>query len=171
MNYTAIGDAVNLASRLEGQNKQYGTTIIASEAIVQEVGDEFVFRLLDRVAVKGKSEAIRIYELLGRKGEAAELRDIPRPRMKKLSAAFNFRQRAFRRRHRNPGAPAKRRPEHAPSHPLPRHFGRSPRRRDWRVASVGFHDEINAVVSAGCGNDGGIGWPMVATRNELATVS
>ena len=75
MNYTAMGDAVNLASRLEGLNKQYGTTIIASETIVKATGEEFVVRLLDRVAVKGKSEAIRIYELLGRKGEAAEMRE------------------------------------------------------------------------------------------------
>ncbi|MEI9898226.1 MAG: adenylate/guanylate cyclase domain-containing protein [Chthoniobacter sp.] len=76
MNYTAMGDAVNLASRLEGLNKQYGTTIIASETIVKACGEDFVFRLLDKVAVKGKSQAIRIYELLGRKGEAVERRAI-----------------------------------------------------------------------------------------------
>jgi adenylate cyclase len=76
MNYTAMGDAVNLASRLEGLNKQYGTTIIASETIVQATGEAFVFRLLDRVAVKGKSEAIRIYEVLGLQGEAGEMREV-----------------------------------------------------------------------------------------------
>jgi adenylate cyclase len=71
MNYTAIGDAVNLGARLEGLNKQYGTTIIASEQIVKAAGDGFEFRLLDLVAVKGKSKAVRIYELLGTKGGAA----------------------------------------------------------------------------------------------------
>jgi adenylate cyclase len=65
MNYTAIGDAVNLAARLEALNKYYGTTIIVSEKIVEAVGDEFAFRLLDRVAVKGKTLAVKIFELLG----------------------------------------------------------------------------------------------------------
>ena len=63
-NYTAIGDGINLASRLEALNKHYGTTFIASEAIHAAAKDEFDFRLLDRVAVKGKMQGIAIYELL-----------------------------------------------------------------------------------------------------------
>jgi adenylate cyclase len=68
INYTAMGDGVNLASRLEGLNKHYGTSIIASEAVVEVARDAFSFRLLDRVAVKGKAKGVRIYELLGSKG-------------------------------------------------------------------------------------------------------
>jgi adenylate cyclase len=68
MNYTAIGDGVNLASRLEGLNKEYGTSIIVSEAIVDATREHYEFRLLDLVAVKGKSQAVRIYELLGPTG-------------------------------------------------------------------------------------------------------
>ncbi|MEO6054631.1 MAG: adenylate/guanylate cyclase domain-containing protein, partial [Chthoniobacterales bacterium] len=66
-NYTAIGDSINLASRLEGLSKYYGTTIIASEAIYESTKEEFEFRLLDRVAVKGKTQGITIYELLSAK--------------------------------------------------------------------------------------------------------
>jgi adenylate cyclase len=76
MNYTAIGDGVNLASRLEGLNKQYGTSIIVSEAIAESARDHFDFRLLDLVAVKGKTRAVRIYELLGNKGECGNAADI-----------------------------------------------------------------------------------------------
>jgi adenylate cyclase len=64
LNYTAIGDGINLASRLEGLNKFYGTHIIVSETIYEAAKSECDFRLLDRVAVKGRIEGLFIYELI-----------------------------------------------------------------------------------------------------------
>ena len=64
-NYTAIGDGINLASRLQSLNKYYGTTIIASATMREAAGEAFAWRHLDRVAVKGKTQGIDIHELLG----------------------------------------------------------------------------------------------------------
>jgi class 3 adenylate cyclase len=64
MNYTVMGNAVNLAARLEGVNKMFGTWILISENIRREIGDAFLCRKLDRVRVAGISEPVRIYELL-----------------------------------------------------------------------------------------------------------
>jgi adenylate cyclase len=69
-NYTAIGDGINLASRLQNLNKYYGTTIIASATMREAAGDGFAWRHLDRVAVKGKTQWIDIHELLGEKSMA-----------------------------------------------------------------------------------------------------
>ncbi|MEI6033384.1 MAG: adenylate/guanylate cyclase domain-containing protein [Verrucomicrobiae bacterium] len=63
--YTAIGDSVNLTSRLEGINKLYATQIIASSAFQEAAGDgEFLWRRLDRVAVAGRAAPLDIYELM-----------------------------------------------------------------------------------------------------------
>jgi adenylate cyclase len=65
MNYTAIGDNVNLAARLEGANKQYGTNILISEPVHQKLSSNFIRRPVDIVAFKGKAEGIKIYQLIG----------------------------------------------------------------------------------------------------------
>ncbi len=88
-NYTAIGDGINLASRLDALNNQYGTTIIASESIYSSAKERFEFRLLDRVAVKGKVQGVAIYELL-----AEQTQDSPRPPyIQRYEQAFDAYQR------------------------------------------------------------------------------
>jgi class 3 adenylate cyclase len=64
MNYTIMSNAVNLAARLEGVNKQYGTWILASEDTIQEAGDQIIARRLDKVRVVGIQKPVRIYEVL-----------------------------------------------------------------------------------------------------------
>ena len=65
LNYTAIGDVVNVASRLEGANKLFGTSIIIGEATRRAAADRILVREIDRVAVLGRAEGAAIFELVG----------------------------------------------------------------------------------------------------------
>ena len=70
--YTAFGDDVNLASRLEGANKHYGTQILISEQTYSLIKDVLVTREIDIVRVVGKSNPIKVYELVAEKGQIDE---------------------------------------------------------------------------------------------------
>jgi class 3 adenylate cyclase len=80
MDFTSIGDTVNLASRLEGTNKEYVTKTLLTAAVWEKVKDAFLCREIDLVTVKGKTQPVRIYELLQEsKGSSEKLE-----RMKKV---------------------------------------------------------------------------------------
>lgn len=87
MNYTAMGDAMNLGARLEGTNKIYGTRVAVSDSTAGAAADGMVFRELDTVRVKGKSTGIRIYELVCGK---EDLGDQQRSIIEQFNRALEF---------------------------------------------------------------------------------
>ncbi|MDR3248529.1 MAG: response regulator [Treponema sp.] len=72
MNYTIMGNAVNIAARLEGLNKRYGTWILAGENTVREAGETFLTRRLDRVRLVGIKTPVQVYELVEFAAEATD---------------------------------------------------------------------------------------------------
>jgi adenylate cyclase len=82
IDYTAIGDSVNTGARLEGLNKRYGTSILASGQIATACSNEFLFRRVDRTQPKGLSQSLDIFELVGATGAAADCRVTPAQAMR-----------------------------------------------------------------------------------------
>jgi len=80
MNYTVMGDTVNLAARLEAANKLYGSRSLIAEATVAKTDETVQFREIDRLMVAGQTQPQAVFELLGRKGELTPKQDLLRTR-------------------------------------------------------------------------------------------
>ena len=87
LDYTAIGDTVNVASRLEGLNRVYDTEILISGVTRAAVKDQLFTRVIDKVAVKGRKEGLLVYELLG---ETARVPEAERERASLYAEAFKL---------------------------------------------------------------------------------
>ncbi len=90
MDFTSIGDTVNLAARLEGANKAYGSKSLITEAVYDKVKNHYLCREIDMIAVKGKTEPVRIFEIL----QAAEG---AKPKLVEIKTQFEKGLAAYRR--------------------------------------------------------------------------
>jgi class 3 adenylate cyclase len=92
MSYTVMGDAVNLASRLENANKFYGSHSLASEAAITAAGDAIEAREIDRLVVAGQTRPETVFEIIGRAGELTEQQQVLLGRYAEGLAAYRARR-------------------------------------------------------------------------------
>jgi adenylate cyclase len=92
MSYTIMGDSVNLASRLEGANKVYGTRVLASEATAKSADPDVEVREIDRIVVLGQKEPQAVFEVMARKGELTTAQTEFRARFTEALAAYRAKQ-------------------------------------------------------------------------------
>jgi class 3 adenylate cyclase len=92
MSYTIMGDSVNLASRLEGANKVYGTRVLASEATAKSADPDVEVREIDRIVVLGQKEPQAVFEVVARKGELTTAQTELRARFTEALAAYRAKQ-------------------------------------------------------------------------------
>jgi adenylate cyclase len=88
LSYTVFGDGVNIAARLEGVNKDFGTWICVSHSVFREAGERLWLRPIDQVTVKGRRGDLVVYELLGIRNDGPEVAASPeQERLCRLTAA------------------------------------------------------------------------------------
>ncbi len=129
--YTVMGDRVNLAARLEGANKEYGSAIMISEETYQHVREHVVARELDVLRVKGKEEPVAVYELLALAGEALP---VPEALAAYREGIARYRARSFPEALRLMEEACEKDPECAPARVYLdrlRHYAEHPPPEDW----------------------------------------
>lgn len=138
--YTALGDAVNLASRLESLSKVYGVSVLATESVRRAAGARFAWRAVDRAAVYGRKAAVNLFELLGE--ETALPEETRRERDLFERALRDYFARRFERAAEGFAEIAKRRPDHTSAQLFGERcaqFMTAPPPEDWDGAYVFDH--------------------------------